>query len=60
MDGQFTTIRLKVKHNDELQVEHLLLPSARAMLAPSQKLADAADILQIADLHELYKVFERC
>ena len=30
------------------------------MLVPSQSLADHSDVVQVADLHELYKVFERC
>ena len=41
-------------------VEHVLFPSFRIDLVPSKTLADNGSILQIADLRELYKVFERC
>lgn len=40
--------------------EHVILPALRSKLSPPCSLAQDGSILQIADLHELYKVFERC
>eukprot|EP00730_Choanoeca_flexa_P014730 TRINITY_DN6546_c0_g1_i1.p1 TRINITY_DN6546_c0_g1~~TRINITY_DN6546_c0_g1_i1.p1 ORF type:complete len:897 (+),score=246.67 TRINITY_DN6546_c0_g1_i1:3-2693(+) len=47
--------------NDPLwTVEHVLFPAFRTMLKPSKTLADRGCALKVADLKELYKVFERC
>ncbi|XP_018013384.1 DNA mismatch repair protein Mlh1 [Hyalella azteca] len=40
--------------------EELLYPALRQHLLPPQHLAHDTSILNIADLHNLYKVFERC
>lgn len=40
--------------------EYVVLPALRSKLTPPCSLAQDGSILQIADLHELYKVFERC
>jgi DNA mismatch repair protein MLH1 len=41
-------------------IEHVVFPAARRDLIPPKSMADDGTILQIADLKELYKVFERC
>lgn len=41
-------------------IKHVLLPSLGSKLIPPCSLAQNGSILHIADLHELYKVFERC
>jgi len=41
-------------------VEHVLFPALRYYLVPPKRLVSSGDILQIADLPDLYKVFERC
>eukprot|EP00053_Salpingoeca_punica_P020186 m.210080 g.210080 ORF g.210080 m.210080 type:complete len:866 (+) comp17815_c0_seq1:189-2786(+) len=40
--------------------EHILFPAIKGMLSPPRRLAEDASMLQVADLHDLYKVFERC
>jgi DNA mismatch repair protein MLH1 len=40
--------------------EHVILPAMRSKLTPPYSLAQDGSVIQIADLHELYKVFERC
>ncbi len=40
--------------------EHVFLPALRSRLTPPCSMAQDGTILQIANLHELYKVFERC
>ena len=40
--------------------EHVLLPALRQYFSPPNTMATNGSVLQIADLHELYKVFERC
>eukprot|EP00731_Ephydatia_muelleri_P030657 Em0022g171a len=41
-------------------VEHVIFPALRTDFIPQSKMAEDGSVLQIADLHELYKVFERC
>ncbi|EGD72233.1 hypothetical protein PTSG_00253 [Salpingoeca rosetta] len=41
-------------------IEHAVAPALRSMFFPPRSLADEGAIVQIADLKELYKVFERC
>ncbi|XP_070566210.1 DNA mismatch repair protein Mlh1-like [Ptychodera flava] len=41
-------------------VEHVLYPAFKAVLYPPSHFAEDASILQIANLPDLYKVFERC
>ena len=41
-------------------VEHVIFPALRADLVAQKNMATDGSILQIADLHDLYKVFERC
>jgi len=41
-------------------VEHVLFPAVKANLLPPKRWIDDGTILQIADLPDLYKVFERC
>jgi hypothetical protein len=40
----------------EPKVEHVVYPAVRLMFAPPRALATDGTLLQIADLHELYKV----
>jgi DNA mismatch repair protein MLH1 len=42
------------------QVEHLLVPLLRSDFIPLCSMATDGSVLQLADLHDLYKVFERC
>lgn len=41
-------------------VEHRIYPAFRGMFQPPKNLSTDAAIVQIADLHQLYKIFERC
>lgn len=41
------------------QIEHVLFPAIRRYLLPPKSLLDR-DVVQIANLPDLYKVFERC
>jgi DNA mismatch repair protein MLH1 len=40
--------------------EHVLLPAVRTGLVPPARFSEDGTLLQIANLTELYKVFERC
>ncbi|KAL2082885.1 hypothetical protein ACEWY4_020658 [Coilia grayii] len=42
------------------QVEHLLFKGFRTLFSPPTHLSDDGTVLQIANLPDLYKVFERC
>jgi len=41
-------------------IEHALFPALRTGFWPSRQLAERGDVLQVADLPELYRIFERC
>ena len=41
-------------------VEHVIYPALRTLFYPPKTFAEDASILQIANLPDLYKVFERC
>jgi len=41
------------------QLQHVLFPAFRRHLVPSKALLDG-DVVQVADLPDLYKIFERC
>jgi DNA mismatch repair protein MLH1 len=41
-------------------VEHVLFPAFRCGLVPPKHLAEDGTLLQVANLPDLYKVFERC
>ncbi|KAF8180418.1 histidine kinase-like ATPase [Pholiota molesta] len=41
------------------QIQHVLFPAMRRYLLPPKSLLDR-DVVQVADLPDLYKVFERC
>jgi len=41
-------------------VEHVIFPAARASLMPPARFTDDATILEIANMPDLYRVFERC
>lgn len=46
-------------HTDYLQtVEHVIFPSFKSNFFPSQKLKEY--VTQLANLNDLYKIFERC
>ena len=40
--------------------EHRLFPGLRGMFRPPKRLQRDVTIVEVADLHQLYKVFERC
>ncbi|TFK22374.1 DNA binding protein [Coprinopsis marcescibilis] len=44
---------------DKWQIQHVLFPAMRRYLVPPKSLLDG-DIVQVASLPDLYKVFERC
>ena len=41
------------------QIQHVLFPAMRKYLVPPKALLDR-DVVQIANLPDLYRVFERC
>jgi DNA mismatch repair protein MLH1 len=41
-------------------IEHCVFPGLRGMFAPPSLLQRNGSIVEIADLHQLYKIFERC
>lgn len=41
-------------------VEHVIYPAFKSSLLPPKHFADNASVLQVANLPDLYKVFERC
>ncbi|KAG9043599.1 DNA mismatch repair protein [Tulasnella sp. UAMH 9824] len=41
------------------QIEHVLFPSMRKWLSPPRRLLEK-DVVQVADLPDLYRIFERC
>lgn len=41
------------------QIQHVLFPAMARYLVPPKTLLDR-DVVQVADLPELYRVFERC
>lgn len=48
------------KHDWKWTVEHVVFPALRTLLFPPSPFAEDSSILQIANLPDLYKVFERC
>ncbi|PIK36731.1 hypothetical protein BSL78_26435 [Apostichopus japonicus] len=47
-------------YNWRWTIEHVLYPALKNQFLPPKEFAENASILQIANLHDLYKVFERC
>ncbi|KAG7091897.1 hypothetical protein E1B28_008298 [Marasmius oreades] len=45
---------------EKWQIQHVLFPAMRRYLVAPKTLLDRDDVVQVADLPELYKVFERC
>ena len=41
-------------------VRHVLFPAFGHLLVPPKEFADDGTVTRLADLHSLYKVFERC
>jgi DNA mismatch repair protein MLH1 len=41
-------------------VEHVIFPAFRSLLMPPKSASEDTSVLQLADLPDLYKVFERC
>ncbi|XP_019615504.1 PREDICTED: DNA mismatch repair protein Mlh1-like isoform X1 [Branchiostoma belcheri] len=64
--GLFYAIRSSVASTSEdskswkWTVEHALFPAFRSSLLPPKTFAEDRSVLQIANLPDLYKVFERC
>ena len=48
------------KHSWQWTVEHVLFPAFRTGLVPPGRFSEDGTLLQIANLPDLYKVFERC
>lgn len=44
----------------KIVVEHRIFPGLRGMFQPPNHLVKNSSIIEIADLHQLYKIFERC
>lgn len=40
--------------------EHILFPQLKSFFIPDKSVSTNGSVLQVADLHDLYKVFERC
>jgi DNA mismatch repair protein MLH1 len=53
--------KAKEKENaaEKWQIQHVLFPAMRRYLVPPKSLLDR-DVVQVASLPDLYKVFERC
>ncbi|KAG1685931.1 DNA mismatch repair protein Mlh1 [Nymphon striatum] len=50
-----------IKSNEwKWTVEHVLFPAFKSAVQPPKQFADDGSILEIAELSQLYKVFERC
>ncbi|KAF6757676.1 hypothetical protein DFP72DRAFT_890338 [Ephemerocybe angulata] len=47
------------EHAEKWQIQHILFPAMRRYLVPPKSLLDR-DVVQVASLPDLYKVFERC
>lgn len=47
-------------HSWQWTVEHILFPAFRTGLIPPSRFSEDGTLLQIANLPDLYKVFERC
>ncbi|XP_071956008.1 DNA mismatch repair protein Mlh1-like [Antedon mediterranea] len=47
-------------YNWSWTIEHVLYPAFRNLLLPPHRLVETSSFLQIANLPDLYKVFERC
>ncbi|XP_074658885.1 DNA mismatch repair protein Mlh1-like [Tubulanus polymorphus] len=47
-------------HDWRWTVEHVIFPAFRSILQPPRRCADDSSVLQIANLPDLYRVFERC
>ena len=47
-------------HSWQWTVEHVLFPAFRTGLVPPSRFSENGTLLQIANLPDLYKVFERC
>ncbi|XP_038076827.1 DNA mismatch repair protein Mlh1-like [Patiria miniata] len=47
-------------YNWRWTIEHVVYPALKALLLPPKTFAQDANVLQIANLPDLYKVFERC
>ena len=41
-------------------IEHVVFSAMRSEFVPQKEMAEDGTVLQIADLKDLYKVFERC
>ena len=46
--------------NWKWMIEHAIYPAVKSGFAPPKKFANNGSLLQLANLPDLYKVFERC
>ncbi|KAL4222892.1 DNA mismatch repair protein [Mactra antiquata] len=59
-DADTTKVETKDKLSWKWTVEHILFPAFRNLFYPPKHMAEDSSVLQIANLPDLYKVFERC
>ena len=54
------TEKTEQTENWKWTVEHVIYPALKQSFMPPTELESDRTIIQIANLHDLYKVFERC
>lgn len=59
LDGKSNQPDDQNERRERWQIEHVLFPCMRRYLVPPKSLLDR-DVVQIANLPDLYRVFERC
>lgn len=59
LEGDAKDDRAAREKVERWQIEHVLFPCARRYLCAPKSLLDR-DVVQVADLPDLYRVFERC
>ncbi|XP_068709334.1 DNA mismatch repair protein Mlh1-like isoform X1 [Montipora foliosa] len=59
-DAQNTDAAKPSNHSWQWTVEHVLFPAFRTGIVPPNRFSEDGTLLQIANLPDLYKVFERC
>jgi len=57
---EYFQVDVKDKSSWKWTVEHVIYPGLRNYFYPPKRMAEDSSVLQIANLPDLYKVFERC
>ncbi|KAJ7599268.1 hypothetical protein C8J56DRAFT_185991 [Mycena floridula] len=60
IDSEDKALREQEIKSERWQVHHVLFPAFRRYLCAPKSLLDGTSIVQVANLPDLYKVFERC